>query len=296
MSLPLSITTGSFFPEPTIHAIERIHRLGFSSFELTIQESDMDYEFSGTRGKDFFQRILRLTRRLNLRASTVHAPYLSAVQMFSEKIRAEIIYKALEGASFLESELLIIHPYHIFSSYEKAISFLNGKLSLERALLLGFKTILHKAEKENVIVAIENIAHWKDSPLLNSPNNMLRLVKSMNSESVKADLNLFHSEVGECTNRFLHKLNLLIVSTHVSDTPDHGPRTLPGKGKLDWNRICERLKALPSLRHVVIEITGRVRSEEVRQSAHFLNRLLASKGPGSSRTHGFSASHDVLER
>lgn len=276
MPLPLLITTGSFFPEPTIHAIERIHRLGFSTFELTIQESDINYGFARTFDEGFFRGIRRLSRH-DLRASTVHAPYLSPVQMFSEKVRAEIVGKALEEARFLGSELLIVHPYHFFLSYEKAISFLEGKRGIEKALLPSLKPLFRKAEKENVILALENIAHWDDSPLLNNPDNMLTLVKGLSSECVKVDLDLFHSERGGCTNLFLRKLSRLIVSVHVSDMSGNGPRILPGKGKLNWNRICGRLQELPSLRHVVMEITGRFREEEVRQSADFLNRLLTQR-------------------
>ncbi len=205
--------------------------------------------------------------------ASLHAPPLASVESFSQRARAEILLKTLEMAALLQGNEVIVHPHHIFRSYEDACSFLSNELSeISEFTISELSPILNRAGEHGVGIAIENIAHWHDHAFFNDPNNMLRLVSSLD-DRIGVDLDIFHSELGHTTFEFLEKLRDRIVSIHLCDHTESRERTLPARGRTNWQMLLEKARGLPRLEHVVLEVAGPLEDEELKQSASYLREV-----------------------
>lgn len=272
--LELAISTGSFHPAKTDEALARIASLGFSQAEITIQSSDLGYDFHRRFDSEHFEEMGRKVRDLGVRVGSLHGPRLSGVDAFSSRARGEILLRTLEIASNLESDEIVVHPYHVFQSYEKAYSFLSEPTSrLMDSVLPGFLSLLQRAKEGGIRVGIENIAHWHDDSLLNEPGNMLRLVSSLNSKTVAVDLDVYHSEFGGNTPEFFDRVGDHIMSLHLCDYTYSRERALPGRGRIDWKELAMHAEKLPGLKHIVLEVSGGFEDQELAQSAGYLREV-----------------------
>ncbi len=270
----LSISTGSFYPKPTRYAIEKARALGFSTVEITLQNVEIGYDFHRTVKVSRFKDLARELKKLGLQATSVHAPFMTPEQVFSSKARSQILLSSLNITRIFEANEMIVHPYHLFASYEDAVRSLNSaKAHIPRSFLQSTAELLNLSEKYGILVALENIAHWSDSPLLNSPRNMGRLIGALKNRAV-VNLDLYHSEMAGATLEFLDRLAEAIVSVHASDYTSRGKRTLPGNGNANWEKIGRRIKKLPNLRRIVLEMQGYYKDDETNASANFLREIL----------------------
>ncbi len=269
----LVVSTGSFYPTSTSAALARVARLGFKQAEVTIQDLELDYNFHKLVKSHYFEDLRDLARKLGLRVTSLHAPSLSSVQTFSYRARRDILVKCLDAGALLGADEVVVHPYHVFRSYEEACSFFSKESSsIDESTLPGLPMTLQHAEELGLTIAMENIAHWYDQAFLNDPNNMVRLVSSL-EDRIGVDLDIFHSELGRTTFEFLEKLRDHIVSIHLCDHTETGERTLPGRGKTKWPVLAERIRGLPRLKHSVLEMAGSFSDDELIQSASYLREV-----------------------
>ena len=214
-----------------------------------------------------------------LRVGSLHAPFLSGEKVLSSNVRSDLLLKSIEIVSLFRANELIIHPYHILTSYERLCRFLlSNSSTIRNALLPHIDQFFQAANDRGITVAMENIADWYDHPLLNDPKNMKKLLTALDNEKMKIDLDIFHSELGGSTRRFLEDLGDQIVSVHVSDYTKSKKRTLPGKGRTDWHAIGRRIRLLPGLRHVIMELAGEFDDREIIASAKFMRKILLESG------------------
>lgn len=275
MLLQLSISTGSFYPKPTQYAIKRAKRLGFKSIEITLQASELGYTFQRRINRDFYKDLSKVIAASGLKVASLHAPFLLGVEVFSSSVRSDLLRKSVEIASLFQGDELIIHPYHIITSYERLCGFLRSNSSNVRDTLLPHTEQLFEAASDRgITLAMENIAHWNDHALLDDPLNMTKLLTAVGREKMKIDLDIFHSELGSSTRGFLEELGDRIVSVHLCDYTKSNRRTLPGKGRADWQAIGRRVRRLPALRHVVMELANGSDDREIIASARFMRRAL----------------------
>lgn len=271
VALGLAVSTGSFYPLPTKEAIVRIHELGFSLVEITVQDSELNYDFHRRTDLLHFRELATQVHELGLSVISVHAPFLSGVAAFSSKTRGEILLRSMEITSMLGGDEMVVHPYHVFRTYERACSFLLQNTQQPSGFTLPeFSSVLKRARDLGVRIGIENIAHWSDFPLLNDPRNMLKLVSGFASDWVKVDLDIFHSAFSGRTLDFLNLLRENIISLHLSNITDRQDRTLPGKGRVDWAELAGHIGRLPNLDHLVMEVAGQFEDEELGNSAGYL--------------------------
>ena len=271
----LSISTGSFYPASTNKSIKRAHDLGFERIEIMIQDRELDYNFQRHADLTFFTKLKRIVQEYGLTVGSLHAPLLSTEQVFSTRTRSEILHNSLEVASIFEADTVVIHPHHFFMSYEAAYKFLtssNGTIG--DFILPNFWAELDEAEKENVCLAVENVAYWSDFPLLNDAKLMKRVLAALGDTRLGVDLDVLHSELGDCTFDFLTQFPESIVCLHLRDYRDDQTRVVPGKGKIDWRKIIFAARNMPRLRHFVMELAGRLEDSEIQKSANYMRELL----------------------
>lgn len=277
MLLQLSISTGSFYPKPTLHAIKRARKLGFSSIEITLQDLELGYDFRKRIDWELYKKLSEVILGSGLKVTSVHAPFLSGEKVFSSSVRTDLLLKSIEIVSLFQGNELVIHPYHLLTSYERLCRFLRSNSSnLRMGLLPDIDQFFKAADDHGITIAMENIADWYDHILLNDPKNMKKLLTSLDEErrKMKIDLDIFHSELGGSTREFLEELGDQIVSVHVCDCTKSNRRTLPGKGRADWHAIGRRVRRLPGLRHVIMELANEFDDREIIASAKFVRRIL----------------------
>ncbi len=273
--IQLSISTGSFYPKPTRHAVKWAKKLGFSSIEITLQDSELGYGFQKKVNWDLYKDLSTAIVATGLRVASLHAPFLSGEKVFSSNVRSDLLLKSIEIVYLFQANELVIHPYHILTSYERLCRFLLSNTSKVTNIFIPHVDRFFKAANDGgIMVAMENIADWYDHALLNDPKNMKKLLTALDKEKIKIDLDIFHSELGGSTGGFLEELGDQIVSVHVSDQTKSKMRTLPGKGGTDWHALGRRIRHLPGLRHVIMELAHEYDDREIIASARLIRRTL----------------------
>ncbi len=268
--MKLGITSGSFLPKSTKEAVLKISRLGFEEVEVNLQHFELGYGFEKRINTSFYKDLRALVKELLMNVISTHASFLLGVQVFSENARMKILKKSIEIARLLESNVLVLHPEHIFKTHEEAISFLS--MPNERFLIKGFKQLLMNAKNHGIILGIENIQIWHDFPLLNDPDNMLRLMDFLEDAGVVIDI--YHSELANNTQQFIDKLGNFIVNVHISDTNYTKKRMLPGEGKTDWKQVLSCLKRVNYDKCLVMELSETFTASQLLRSKRFIERKM----------------------
>ncbi len=252
----------------------RAQELGFAQVELVIQASDIDFSFDRQVRMDFYRKLRRILRDHSIGVGSVHSPFLNGTDAFSAKSRVQILQHSAEITQMVQGDTLVLHPYHIFSSYEGAIRFFSAhSRRVEELLLPKFLAFLRKAKNSNITIAIENIAHWYDHPLTNNPSNLMKLVKALDNDSVRAVIDIYHSEFVNATLHFFQQLGEFITAVHLSDISTSRARALPGQGETDWRALAIAINRLPELRHKVLEGPSYCGDADLKRSARFLEPL-----------------------
>jgi sugar phosphate isomerase/epimerase len=109
-------------------------------------------------------------------------------------------------------------------------------------LINGHNRLLAITRNYGVILGIENIQFWHDFPLLNDPDNMLKLIDFLGTAGVVLDI--YHSELANNTQHFIDRIGNFVVNAHISDANYTKNRMLPGEGKTNWKQLISSLKRI----------------------------------------------------
>jgi sugar phosphate isomerase/epimerase len=169
---------------------------------------------------------------------------------------------------------VVIHPEHLFRTYEDATGYLGDDgVSLHSVLLPGIEAILKQVRSANIMLALENIQDWYDEIYFNSHQNMLKFLNEINHPSLQFTFDLMHAQVPGLLNDFTNSLANQIVNVHVSDLLPPTKRVAIGKGIIDWDCFMPKLHALPNICQLTVELSN-PQDHELVDSVQFLSKSM----------------------
>jgi sugar phosphate isomerase/epimerase len=275
-SIPITVSTGSLYPFPTLESIRRLNELGIQNIELTLQSNEFFLTFERKLSMPILPELLRLIQDGKLCVHSVHAPAICPAHLTSLWARKQYLIHSIEICNLLNSRVLVIHPMHLLVNQESGLDYLSGNGGLLQSVLLpGVDEIMEKAHSAAVILALENIQEWLDETFFNAPKNMSRFLRAMNHSTLGCTLDLMHAQVPRVLDEFIDSLSADIVNIHASDLLPPTKRVAIGKGVIDWERVLPKLQSLPNLCQLTVELSS-PQTNEIIESIKFLSSFLSS--------------------
>lgn len=273
--IPIAVSTGSLYPMPTLESIQHLNELGIQDIELTLQSNEFFLTFERTLSMTILPELLRLVQKGALRVRSIHAPAIPSAHANNLWARKQYLMHSIETCSLLGATILVIHPLHLLTDQQSALSYLSGNgTSFQSALLPGTHEIIERAHSANVTLAMENIQDWLDEIFFNEPRNMTCFLRDMNHPALGCTFDLMHAQVPGVLDDFMDLLPGDIVNIHASDLLPPVKRVAMGKGVIDWNRLGPKLQVLPRLRQITVELSNPT-DDELAESVRFLSDLIS---------------------
>lgn len=226
------VTTMTFFYQPILKAIETIAKCGFDCVEIWA-----DHAWDEHNGASA-QEIKEALTKFNLE-STVHCPIMDiSITSPNRGIRAESIKQTCQSidlARELGSRLVVIHPGSKFSRLE--LDQVHWGYQVE-----AMKQILHYAQQQDVIAAVENMDSDKDIVSVKDYSDLTRLFADCGVEQRWVTLDVTHLRDTSKVLNFIEQAGPRIAHLHLSDGTPEKMHLRIGDGILDLRRIVAALQ------------------------------------------------------
>lgn len=272
-SLPIAVTTGSLYPLPTLQSIQQLKELGIHDIELTLQSNEVHLTFHRKFSMPLLPELSALVQSGELRVHSVHAPMIRADRSYNLWSRTKHLEHAIEICHLLGGRVVVVHPEHLFRIYEDALEYLQDNSKLQSsALLPEISRVVELAHSSGIMLALENIQDWHDEIFFNAPQNMLRFLQDMDHPSLGCTLDLMHAQLPGFVDEFVECLSERIVNIHAADMLPPWKRVAIGKGVIDWKRLVPKLRALPNLRQITVELSN-PQPGEISESIELLQAI-----------------------
>lgn len=264
-SIPIAVSTGTFFPISTLQSIKQFEELGIQDVELTLQQNEISLTFERKFSMPILPELSGLVESGELCVRSVHAPQISAERCYNLRSRLQLLIHSIEVCRLLGGQLVVVHPFHLFRTHEDALEYLAGDNPLPSAALLpGLNDVLDLAHAAGIKLALENIQDWEDEVFFNEPKSVFRFLRDMNHPALGSTLDLMHAKVPGLLDEFVHLLSADILNIHAADLLLPIKRVPVGKGVIDWHQLVPRLQALPNLRQITVELSNPQPEELIR--------------------------------
>jgi len=277
-SIPIAVSTGTLYPRSTLESIRQLKELGIQDVELTLQQSEFFLSFERKLSMPILPELSALVQRGEVRVRSVHAPSMNSERSgYSLRARRQLLVHSIEVCRLLGGSLIVIHPFHLFRLYEDALDYLAGDRVLPpSALLPGMNEVLDLAHSAGIRLALENIQDWVDELFFNTPQNVSRFLGDINHPALGFTLDVIHAEISGFLDDFVDSMPADILNIHASDLLPPTGRVPIGKGVIDWERLIPRLRRLPGLHQITVEL-GNPRIDDLSESVRFLSAAMSHK-------------------
>lgn len=227
--MKIAINTGSLSLN-TFEAIERAQALGFDALEVDLHQAELRYDGQRKADLSFYQRLGDAIRDLGMSVVSVHHPVLSGEQVFSQRVRAELLHLAIRATALLGAPILVVHPADIFTSAEDLETYF-----LEHSappVIAGFDEAWAQLANRGLRLAIKNISFGRGLTLT---NHATRLVQVADDLAVHAVLDVWRGADKPNIPAWVEKAGRRIVLLHLYETVD-GREHIPPLSEIwaDW--------------------------------------------------------------
>ncbi len=240
------------FPvKPILNEIEEIGTLGFDYLELTMDPPEASPQKILSQKKS----IQNLLDRYKM-GIIGHLPtfvWTSDLYDSLRKASIEETFSAIEAASELGIEKLVLHPSYITGM---------GKFVIDRAKQYGIEaigTILKKANRLGITLCIENM--FPQALFLTQPHEFQEVFETF--PEIRLTLDIGHANIGGNRNRaieFIQQYGCRIGHIHVNDNFGKEDNHLPiGAGIIDFEKVIKGLKETPYDETMTIEVFSKDR-------------------------------------
>ncbi len=265
--LPCAITTGSFWPVDTRQSISILREIGILDVELTLQANEFRLGFDRSLQMPLYPELHQMVQKGALYIHSVHAPHMDAEHGHSLRAREDYLRHTVETAHSLGAQVIVVHPFHLFTSQEAASAYLRGDLSVvDQALLPGIRSLLDQAGTYGIVVSMENVKIWVDDEkdYFNEPDNVRRLITGLAHPMFGVTLDIVHAGPIGHLDTFLDRTGKDIVNLHLADIELPYGRVPVGEGIIDWPVLIPKIAQLPNLHQVTVELTQATPDEMIR--------------------------------
>src|SRR5690242_10977011 len=113
-SIPIAVSTGSFYPLSTIESIQHLKKLGIQDIELTLQPHEFFITFERTLSMAILPELLDYVQSGDFHVHSVHAPAIRAERCYNLWSRLNYLAHSIEVCHLLGGQIVVIHPFHLF--------------------------------------------------------------------------------------------------------------------------------------------------------------------------------------
>ncbi len=236
----------------TVDALRRIARYGFRDVELWGNYAHVDPRLGGD-----VTRVQEVLAQEGLRAISLHAPY----EFRGEKLSTEaawatweaLMAEVLEAAQTLQVSFVVVHPVLLWFASDPAQSEPEVTGCQEASL----KRIARLAGEKGMRLAVENLPR-ETAPSFADLRELVTLTHSLGEENVGICFDTGHCltsgldpirEIDDCASE-LYSFHL-----HENDGVED-LHWVPGKGRIDWPRFFDKLRALNYKGSFIMELWG----------------------------------------
>jgi len=242
-------------------AIELLANAGFDGIDYSITELENFSSVFSENHKFYAEKIRDFANKKGIKITQAHAP-MPYGKDFDEflKLRKHQSIMAIEAASIMGAEVIIIHPLHngpykntIFKTYQLNMDF--------------YRELIPYAEKANIKIACENIFQWAEKGVADgacsSPEEFNKYIDDIASPYFTACLDIGHAEVtGRKAQDVIREMGgKRITALHIHDNDRaEDLHKLPGTVSMDWDEICKALAEIDYKGNFNFEADGYISS------------------------------------
>lgn len=223
--------TMTFFNRPILEAIEAVANCGFACVEIWA-----DHLWDESKGASI-EEVKAIITKHDLK-TTIHCPIMDInITSPNKGIRQESLkqtFAAIDLAKALDSEIVVIHPGHMFSSREPF------KIHWEYQVD-SIKQILQYGKTKQVLVTIENMDSDKEIVSIKDWADLKKLFKDCQSEQRFVTLDTTHLRSTEQILNFIELAGPNITHLHLSDGTLKQMHLPLFTGNLDLQAIAQAL-------------------------------------------------------
>ena len=237
--------------------ITKAKELGFESIDVVLCECG--YEGTDEQIEELKKRIVFL-KTMGLRFNNVHLPYGADwdISVLEEEKRKSVLKNVKTAVDWIEP--LAPYCYVIHGS--------SGPImDDERALrLIQLEKSVRELQKyTNTPMAVENMPR---TGILNTSAEMTEFANRMEKVDFCLDVNHFLRELPEDA---ILQIGDKVITTHISDHNFVDERHwLPGKGKIDWQKVIKALESVDYKGVFNYEVGQDVTLEEIKKNFDLL--------------------------
>ncbi|HET6427912.1 MAG TPA: sugar phosphate isomerase/epimerase family protein [Phycisphaerae bacterium] len=246
---PIGLSTGCFHDVSIFDCLEQIRGAGFSMIEVCSSADHLDYH-----DLDAAKAACKRIRDLDMEAYSFHAPFSGQIDITSPNPAArararEDLFTAAEAAAALRVRYFVLHPGPEkggFDNKERAERRWNSVEVLN--------ALAGRCRELGVGLALENmLPHLFAGPT----RDLLWILGALGSAGVGVCLDTGHAHLAGDLPAVVDKLSGHLWMIHVNDNNGQGDDHLPpGRGRIDWPGLAERLCHAPFSGGMILEIAG----------------------------------------
>lgn len=253
----------------TVDALRRIARHGFQDVEVWCNYAHLDPRL----GEDV-TRVQEILTRERLRAVSLHAPYEFRGEMLSSRTAwaawEELMAQVLETARLLQVSFMVVHPVLLWFPSDSA----GGEPEVSGCQEESLKKVARAAGRQGIRIALENLCRTT-APGFADLRELAKLTHRLDEDNVGICF-----DTGHCLASGLDPLReidycaSMLCSFHLHENDGvEDLHWVPGKGRIDWSRFFDKLRALDYSDAFILEVWGATNAEAVMNEAKgFLKR------------------------
>ena len=257
--------------------IKTVADAGFPAVDISFCQ---EYDFVLADGyKESAREIREYAQSLGIRINQTHAPF-SSYEIYTEKLVPNMS-RFVEFSGLLGASQIIIHPIQRSSNHFKYAE------ELFRENMEFYSSLASTAKKFGVKVAIENmfnsrpVSKFIEDSACASAEEFIRYFDTLNDrEAFTVCLDIGHVALcGREPEDLIYALGDRIGALHVQDVDYvNDLHTLPGFGKIDWDKVCRALAEIDYKGDFTLESTSvpaRCDEEFTPIAVRFMNDVAA---------------------
>jgi sugar phosphate isomerase/epimerase len=176
--MDVAVNTGSLSHD-TFEALDRAAELGFRAVEINLQRREFGYGFERKVDFGLYQRLAERVQARNLQVTSLHGLALDGAQVFSSRVRAELLRATARIAVALGAPLVVMHPADLFTSEEALERFFAGGPAISPPVVDGYDECWAQLANRRIALGIENVAYWRGAPGTNQLERLARLLDDL---------------------------------------------------------------------------------------------------------------------
>ncbi|MDW8801188.1 sugar phosphate isomerase/epimerase [Clostridium sp. A1-XYC3] len=238
--MEIGLSSASFYPNvKTEDSIHLMKDLGFHCGEIFLN-SPSEYE------EDFIKQLLQEKNEQNFNIHSVHGfsssfePYL--FDSYKRRRDDMFIYfkKICKAARLLGAECYTFHGMRL-----QKFDFINKEFISE-----VYNKLVYTANEEGIKLAQENVSWCMSSEL-----DFLYRIKESCKYPIHFTLDIKQAyKAGNNPEKYLEIMGGNLINFHINDRDKDNICLLPGKGDVDYKKICCKLKEIGYNRVGIIEV------------------------------------------